>query len=47
MHIQILDLISWHRETNLFRILLYLTMIKKSMQMLEVLKPINYTQCRT
>jgi hypothetical protein len=39
MHIQILDLISWHRETNLFRTLLYLTIIKKSMQMLEVPKP--------
>jgi hypothetical protein len=39
MHIQILDLISWHRETNLFRTLLKLTIIKKSMQMLEVPKP--------
>jgi hypothetical protein len=38
MHIQILDLISWHRETNLFRTLLFLTIIKKSMQMLEVPK---------
>jgi hypothetical protein len=39
MDIQILDLISWNRETNLFRNLLYLTIIKKSMQML-VPKPI-------
>jgi hypothetical protein len=39
MLIQILDLISWHRKTNLFRTLLYLTIIKKSMQMLEVPKP--------
>jgi hypothetical protein len=39
MHIQILDLISWHRETNLFRALLHLTIIKKSMQILEVPKP--------
>jgi hypothetical protein len=39
MHIQILDLISWRRETNLFRTLLYLTIIQKSMQMLEVHKP--------
>jgi hypothetical protein len=39
MHIQILDLISWHQETNLFRTLLYLTIIKKSMQILEVPKP--------
>jgi hypothetical protein len=31
IHIQILDLISWHRETNLLRTLLYLTIIKKSM----------------
>jgi hypothetical protein len=38
MHIQILDLISWHRETNLFRTLLYLIIIKKIMQMLEVPK---------
>jgi hypothetical protein len=42
MHIQILDLISWHREMNLFHTLLYLTIIKKSMQMLEVPKSINY-----
>jgi hypothetical protein len=42
MHIQILDLISWHQKTNLFRTLLYLTIIKKSMQMLEVPKPIYY-----
>jgi hypothetical protein len=42
IHIQILDLISWYRETNLFRTLLNLTIIKKSIQMLEVPKPINY-----
>jgi len=43
MHIQILNLISWHRETNLFRTLqLYLTIIKKSMQMLEVPKSSNH-----
>jgi hypothetical protein len=41
MHTQILDLISWHREINLFRTLLFLTIINKSMQMLEVPKP-NY-----
>jgi hypothetical protein len=41
MRIQILDLISWPRETNLFRTPLYLTLIKKSTQMLEVPKPIN------
>jgi len=41
MHIQILDLISWHREINLFRTLLYLTIIKQSMQMLQVPKPSN------
>jgi hypothetical protein len=39
MHIQILDLISWHRETNLFHT--HLTIIKKSIQMLEVPKLIN------
>jgi hypothetical protein len=39
MHIQILYLISWHWETNLFCTPLYLTIIKKSMQMLEVPKP--------
>jgi hypothetical protein len=43
MHIQILDLISWLRETNLFGIPLYLTIIKKSMQMQEVPKP-NYDE---
>jgi hypothetical protein len=41
-YIQILDLISWHRETNLFHTLLYLTIVKKSMQKLEVPKPNNY-----
>jgi hypothetical protein len=46
MHIQILDLISWHRETNLFCTLLYLTIIKKSMQMLEVPKP-SYNVIKT
>jgi hypothetical protein len=40
MHIQILDLILWQQETNLFCTLLYLTKIKKIMQMLEVPKPI-------
>jgi hypothetical protein len=43
MHIQILNLISWHQDTNLFRTLLYLTIIKKSMQILEVSKPIHDT----
>jgi hypothetical protein len=38
MYIQILDLISWHWKTNLFRPVLHLTIIKKSMQMLEVPK---------
>jgi hypothetical protein len=36
---EILDPILWHRETNLFRTLLHLTIIKKSLQMLEVPKP--------
>jgi hypothetical protein len=39
MHIQILNLLSWHQKTNLFRTLLYLTIIKINMQMLEVPKP--------
>jgi hypothetical protein len=39
MPTQILDLISWHREMNLFHTLLFLTIINKSMQMLEVPKP--------
>jgi hypothetical protein len=34
MHTQILDLISWHRVMNLFRTLIFLTIINKSMQML-------------
>jgi hypothetical protein len=41
MHIQILDPILWRRETNLLCTLLHLTIIKKSIQMLEVRKP-NY-----
>jgi hypothetical protein len=41
MHIQILDLISRHRESNLFCTLLYLAIIKKIMQMLEVPKPMT------
>jgi hypothetical protein len=38
-YFQILDLISWHLKTNLFCTLIYLTIIKKSMKMLEVPKP--------
>lgn len=41
MQIQIFDLISWHREMNLFRTLLYLTIINKHIQMLEAPMPIN------
>jgi hypothetical protein len=46
MYIHILDLI-WDRETNLFRTLLYITILKKSMQILKVPKPSNYNTYST